>query len=300
MDLHIIFGPTASSKSKLAFSLWQQYGYPILSVDSRKVYKFADIGTNKYTMVNFIKSNPSMTVAGIDFLEPTEEISAYIYQQYVYDWLNKNEALLRERGGLIIHGGTGLYLDSILEGHGLLAEKDEFLRSELNALSLAELQEKARQNAKEKYALLNESDRSNPRRLIRLIENAIQKILPEKAEVPLVLQEMKKIWHLPTIEREQAYQIINERVWTYVDLGWLDEVANLLKKYGENIPALQMMGYRQLVKFMKENSNWQELARTKAQVFIDVIALIQQEHRRYAKRQVTWGKKYQAKLDINC
>ncbi len=243
-------------------------------------------------MVNFIKSNPSMTVAGIDFLEPTEEISAYIYQQYVYDWLNKNEALLRERGGLIIHGGTGLYLDSILEGHGLLAEKDEFLRSELNALSLAELQEKAKQSAKEKFASLNESDRGNPRRLIRLIENAMQKIAPEKAEVPLVLQEMKKIWHLPTIEREQAYQIINERVLTYIELGWLDEVVSLLAKYGAAAPALQMMGYRQLVKFMTENHNWQQLVDDRMPQFDAVLSEIQREHRRYAKRQITWGKKY--------
>ena len=115
MELHIIFGPTASSKTKMAQALWEQYHYPILSVDSRKVYKGADIGTNKYTMLKFLKENPEILVGGLDFLEPNQDVSVFIYQSYVYNWIADHEIEIKDAGGLIIHGGTGLYLDAILE-----------------------------------------------------------------------------------------------------------------------------------------------------------------------------------------
>lgn len=291
MELHIIFGQTASSKSKIAFGLWQKYGYPILSVDSRKVYKGADIGTNKYTMQGFMKENPTMLVGGLDFLEPDEDVSAHIYQQYVYGWLAEYEQEIRKADGLVLHGGTGLYLDAILEGKSLLSPKNMPLRLELERLSLPELQAAVRMYNLERYAGMNESDKKNPRRLIRVIENKSVDV-EKKVAVPAILQEAEKKWNLTSTSREEIYAIINARVLTYFTVGWLAEVESLLEKYGPKAQALQMMGYRQVVSFIETYPNYKELAEGASPEFEAMVVEIQQEHRRYAKRQETWLKKY--------
>lgn len=298
MTLHIIFGPTASSKSKTAFALWKQYRYPILSVDSRKVYKGADIGTNKYTMLRFIEENPSMVVGGIDFLSPNEAVSVYIYQQYAYKWITEHEQVIRERGGLIIHGGTGLYLDALLEGRSLLSQKNEELRNSLKDASVAQLQERANTVSPTLLAGLNQSDRMNPRRLIRVIEHAIAPEKETPVVVPAVLTDLQQIWHLPQISRELLYPIINARVETYFSLGWMDEVRSLHSTYGADAAALQMMGYKQLLSFLQSTSDCDKEMRDGSPRFIAMVADIQQEHRRYAKRQETWAKKYLRRSNI--
>lgn len=276
----------------MAFSLWKQHGYPILSVDSRKVYRGADIGTNKYTMLGFMKENPTMLVGGLDFLDPDEDISAYVYQQYAYNWLKDHENEIRRAGGLVMHGGTGLYLDAILEGKSLLQPKNTDLRADLEKLSVSELQASVRIHNLDRYATMNESDKKNPRRLIRAIENKTA-VAEKSVEIPSLIQDATKIWQITSLPRQEIYDIINARVLTYFRVGWLAEVETLLERWGSDAPALRMMGYRQVVTFMKEHDDWKLLASENSAEFQAVIADIQREHRRYAKRQETWLKKYQ-------
>lgn len=294
MELHIIFGPTATSKTVIAQKLWEKYHYPILSVDSRKVYKGADIGTNKLALLDFGHVHPEVLIGGIDFLEPNEEISVFTYQQHVYKWLKTYKSEIVKRGGLIIHGGTGLYLDAILEGKSLLSKKNELLRTELSLLTLVELQNKAESENAAAFSQLNQSDRMNPRRLVRVIENK-NIMLDEKKNIEDGIEyfiEAEKTWHWNLPAREELYKTINTRVHTYYEQGWLSEVEKLLEQFGENAPALQMMGYRQLVAFMLANHEWREQVKQESLAFKAVTEVIQQEHRRYAKRQETWAKKY--------
>jgi tRNA dimethylallyltransferase len=298
LQIHVIFGPTASGKGKLAISLWEKYGYPLLSVDSRKVYRGADIGTNKLITLNFIKNNPTALVGGLDIVDPNEPMSAYIYQQHVYKWLTTNEAAIRKAGGLVLHGGTGLYFDAILQGLSLLSPADDALRAELSLLNLELLQLRAKAVNAERFSQLNDSDRQNSRRLIRVIENAS---LPSNDQVKTfvhpIFADAEYIKYPLTTDRESLYEGMNTRVYRYLEEGWLEEVANLRKVWGDTAPALQMMGYRQLVTFMQNNENWRELAQVNAKEFLSVIETIQQEHRRYAKRQITWGKRANQTID---
>ncbi len=294
MELHIIFGPTAASKTKIAQDLWEKYHYPILSVDSRKVYTGADIGTNKLSILSFLSKNQTVLFGGIDFVSPDEKISVYDYQQYVYKWVETHFDEIKNAGGLIIHGGTGLYLDAILEGKSLLAKKNELLRAELEKFSLEELQIRAKKDNLEGYTKLNESDNKNPRRLIRVIENVGVENGPRFSSIAIedIFYNSKKIWHIQLPKRDELAIKINERVFKYFEEGWIKEVEQLLKKYSLNAPALQMMGYKQLVNFMSTHSNYQDLIDENSPKFLEIVAEIQREHRRYSKRQETWAKKY--------
>lgn len=294
MELHIFFGPTATSKTKIAQAFWEKHHYPILSVDSRKVYKLADIGTNKLSILEFKQMYPAVLFGGTDFLEPSAPVSVHIYQQYVYQWISEHLAEIEKAGGLIIHGGTGLYLDAILEGRTLLNPENSELRQELEHATVEELQKRAQKENPSGYSNMNDSDQKNPRRLIRVIEN---KELQEKPRVSThpsakFFSEAVKHWHIDIPPREVYNEAINTRVYKYLEQGWLDEVYKLLVQYGESAPALQMMGYRQLVQFILENEQWRDLAENKMPAFVSVIDVIQQEHRQYAKRQETWSKKY--------
>lgn len=300
MELHILFGPTATSKTKMAQAMWEKTGYPILSVDSRKVYKGADIGTNKVGLLEFTSTHPEVLVGGIDFREPDEEISVYVYQQEVFRWVEEHHEAIQAAGGMILHGGTGLYLDAILEGNSLLSPRDAGLREELEKLDLSGLQSRAQCVAQKNYELMNPSDQQNPRRLVRLIENATMgEFSMEKDESwsspPLsqVLAQSTRIWHIDIPPRAELWEVINARVHKYYEEGWLDEVDTLLKRYGPIAPALLMMGYRQLVAFMQANEDWRILVEHNDMKFQLVTQQIQLTHRQYAKRQETWAKKYQ-------
>lgn len=290
VQIHIIFGPTAASKTKIAQGLWDQYHYPILSVDSRKVYKGANIGTNKLSMLKFRESYPGALVGGIDFLDPTRGVNAYIYQQYVYKWIDDHKSEIDVAGGLIIHGGTGLYLDAIVEGRSFLSSRNSTLRTELEALSVEQLQQRAKEADIAAFKKMNHSDKQNPRRLVRVIENAgIPEVRDQRAEF---FSSAEIVWHITIPDRKTLYETINNRVLTYFSQGWLEEVASLLKQYGPDAAALKMMGYHQLVKFISQNKNWQQLVDDDMPQFQVVVSEIQQDHRRYAKRQETWAKKY--------
>jgi len=299
MELHILFGPTATSKTKLAQALWEKTHYPILSVDSRKVYQGADIGTNKLSLLNFMQAHPNVLVGGIDFVEPNDDTSVYIYQQKVFSWVEKYGGKILAAGGLIVHGGTGLYLDAILEGKSLLAPKNEDLRAELEKLPVLELQSRAKKESSSTYEKMNASDRLNPRRLIRVIENVALPTIKDTKDngwsapsVQKVLATSKRVWQINIPLREVLWPIINERVHQYYKEEWLDETWKLLGRYGPSAPALKMMGYRQLVEFMIANENWRDLAADDDPKFQAVTQQIQLAHRQYAKRQETWAKKY--------
>lgn len=296
MELHILFGATARGKTEQAQALWRQYHYPIVSVDSRKVYRGADIGTNKLSLLRFMHANPSVLVGGIDFLDPTEEISAYFYQQYMFAWFAQHEAEITQAGGIILHGGTGLYLDALLQGNDFCSPRNPELRAQLNVETVQELQQKAALLAPERFEKLTESDQQNPRRLIRLLENQQSSPPPpnqSKIQQPGFLVSATRIWHDEVFVREVLYQTINTRVERYLTEGWLAEVNELLRVYGKDAPALHMMGYKQLAAFMTANQNWEQLVHKRDAVFEQVLEEIKQAHRRYAKRQITWAKKYQ-------
>jgi tRNA dimethylallyltransferase len=290
MEIHAVFGPTASGKSKLAVRLAQQHQAPLISVDSRKVFKYLDIGTNKNEIKSYTKAH-NIQLFGIDLFEPTESVTVFAYREKVYQYLqqfvheNKTKTL-------VFFGGTGLYLDSLLFGLPLRSAAETGLRNELNSRSVIELQEIARDTSVKAFENLTESDKHNPRRLIRLIETANQSnddYSPPESMIKL-FERSHVTLHLPKVDRQQLYARIKERIHEYFENGWIEETKNLLRQY-ENAPALSIMGYREVAAFLTHSATHsggditQELSELKEQ--------ITQIHCNYAKRQLTWARRYE-------
>lgn len=166
-----IVGTTASGKTTLAVKLAKKYHGEIISVDSRQVYKYMDIGTGKdldeYTIIQNgkIKKIPYHL---IDVVHPNTDFNLGKFYKKASKAINE----ILNKGKLpIIAGGTGLYVQSIIDGYNLSSVKpDPKLRAELEKQSIVNLFNKLKKIDKKFTENLNHSDRNNKRRLIRYIE----------------------------------------------------------------------------------------------------------------------------------
>ncbi|MBI5356461.1 hypothetical protein HZB78_02510 [Candidatus Collierbacteria bacterium] len=164
----IISGPTAAGKTQLAFRLAKQFDGELISADSRQVYRGMDIGTGKEFPVQVKTQNSKLKIFGYDLVNPDEEWSAAHFVKLA----DKLIPEIQSRGRLpIIVGGTGLYIANLLNPPETLnIPPDRKLRAELEKPAVAELQDRLKKINQKRFEKMNESDRSNPRRLIRAIE----------------------------------------------------------------------------------------------------------------------------------
>ena len=155
--LIIILGPTASGKTKFAVKLAKIFNGEIISADSRQVYKNMDIGTGKD-----LKDYKNIPYHLIDICQPNEQFNLADFKIQAYEAIDK---VIKKNKTPLLVGGTGLYLQSVIEGWQLLKVKpNTLLRKKLAQKTLLQLQTQAK-----KYNL-NQSDFNNKRRLIRAIE----------------------------------------------------------------------------------------------------------------------------------
>ena len=173
--LLVILGPTSTGKTDLALSLAKRFDGEIISCDSRQVYINLDLGTGK------LPSQQKTLKKGKGFWE-IDGVKVWLYdvvsaklQYSVADYIKDAHKVLkdlRERGKLpIIVGGTGLYLKGLVEGlSNIDIPIDKELRKSLEKLSKEELQKKLINLSLKKWNQMNNSDRQNPRRLVRAIE----------------------------------------------------------------------------------------------------------------------------------
>src|SRR5260221_6942110 len=174
----VIGGPTSSGKTKLAIEIAKKFNGELINADSRQIYKYLDIGTNKGDLRRRdVDVSPSYSIDNIpvhlvSFLNPDERFSVYDYkilaEKTIADILNRGKVP-------IVVGGTGLYIDAIIKNYELLItdyELDPEYRNQLNNLTVKELQIELQAQSPKLLAQLNDSDRNNPRRLIRIIEKS--------------------------------------------------------------------------------------------------------------------------------
>ncbi|MCA9382086.1 tRNA (adenosine(37)-N6)-dimethylallyltransferase MiaA [Candidatus Dojkabacteria bacterium] len=279
-QLIVIFGPTASGKTDLSLDLAQKLGTEIINADSRQIYKYLNIGTAKPVPDDI--TSDEFLVKGIkhyliDFLDPKERYNAYEFGNES----KKVIAKLHQQNKIpILCGGTGLYID-VSTGRRKLQPTiiNEDLRAELNQLELKDLQVKAKKVNNKQYENLNESDKNNPRRLIRLIE----KTLNDSKTVPIQEEDYDVFYFCPEFDRDQLISRIEERVVEMFDSGWIEEVEELLSSgYTNQDPGLEIMGYAEILRYLDKEISKDEL-----------IELTKTAHRQYAKRQLTWMKQYQ-------
>jgi len=267
-----IGGPTASGKTSLAVELAKKFNGELINADSRQIYKYLDIGTNKGEIIskndqNFIDDIP---IHMIGFLNPDERYNVFEFKQEAIKLVNQ----IIEKGKLpIIVGGTGLYIDSIIKDYSLSGERNADLRHELEKLGVEELRNILINEHKAEFEGLNQSDKSNPQRLVRLIEK-----LKSPTKYSSKFNDFEYIFLYPKYDWDLLVQKINDRVEQMFKDGIIEEVQKVLSLgFSKDSAALKGTGYKEILMLLDGIINLQRC-----------IELVKISHRQYAKRQKTW------------
>lgn len=260
-----ILGPTASGKTDLSIYLAKALGSSIISGDAFQIYRHMDIGTAKVTKEE-ARGVPHYLV---DELEPSESYSAADFQEKAKKIIHREN----EAGRIpIVCGGTGLYIQGLLEGYSFLPKGKG--RSQWETL----LEEKGKEALIQALEAKGEKDiPPNPQRMVRKLElleagEGMEK--PKKADSLLFDGPVLGI----AMDRAVLYDRINKRVHLMIEAGLLDEVRHLLASgLSESSQALKGIGYKELIPVVKGERTLEEGE-----------ALIQKNTRHFAKRQLTW------------
>jgi len=303
MHTAVIAGPTSVGKTSLGLRLAKKYNAEIISADSRQVYRYLDIGTGKDVgdAAFFDKSNTllhdehdgftlgyylvdSVPIWLLDVVEPDQQFT-------VADFVRLStlivEDLRSREKNLFIVGGSGFYIKGLVQGYDTMGvPPDSTLRRELETQDLDKLQRLVADEAPERWKQLNQSDRQNPRRLIRAVEVARSPV-EASFETP-ALDTLVKIFL--TADRSYLDHAIDERVDARVQVGMFDELDDVLSRgYSWTDPGLDTLGYQQLAPYFDGE-------KTKDQVIDDWKTA----ERQYARKQLGWFKKSAGyrKLDV--
>lgn len=275
----VIAGPTASGKTALSIELAKKLGGEIISADSMQVYKDMNIGTAKITE----EEAQGIKHHLIDIISPDERYT-------VSNFKSDSEKIILDilvRGKFpIIVGGTGLYIDSLIYGIEYQEmEFDEKYREEL--MKIAETEEGLdilyRQAQKIDEEAMKKISKNDKKRIVRVLEifKATGKNKTEQERLSRIngVKYDYKVFAISR-ERENLYERINKRVDIMIEQGLIEEVKNIYEKYSKFPTAMQGLGYKEVVEYLKGNYTKQEM-----------IEIIKKETRRYAKRQLTWFRK---------
>jgi tRNA dimethylallyltransferase len=287
--LILLAGPTAVGKSEVVLALAEKLGGEIISVDSMQVYRGLDIGTAKPARVELERVPHHL----IDVVDLTESFDAAQFVGLARDAVE--EIRSRERVPILC-GGTGLYFKAFLEGLGQAPSADAALRAELEAMPLPDLLAELATKDPMTYETI---DRQNPRRVIRAVEVIRLTGKP--------YSQQRANWSGPASTHERGRgatcaiaerclfigltrsstdlgRRIDMRVEEMFRRGLVAETVELLKHgLAENRTAMQALGYRQVVEHLRG-----------ARSLAETIELVKIRTRQFAKRQMTWFKKYGA------
>lgn len=293
MKIIVITGQTATGKTKLALELSKKESGELINCDSRQIYKHLDIITGKDIInkefykykkfkslnIGYYLANDEVKLWLYDIVDPKQYFSSYNYQQCAFSVIKK---IFAEGKTPIIVGGAYFYLKHLLYGFDYRVPPNFPLREKLNNKSVDYLQKSLISLNPQIYNNLNESDRQNPRRLIRKIEIELD-ILPVTPTTPMspISPISPTIIGLCFQEKDRLSQAIEKRVEKRLKQGAIEEVERLLKMgYQETDPGLKTIGCQQIIKYLKGESTKKEAINQW------ITAEIQ-----YAKRQYTFMKK---------
>lgn len=271
-----IVGPTAVGKTDLTLALAKRYNGEVISGDAYQVYKHLDIGTAKPTF-DELDTIPHHL---INILEPNDDYSVSIFQQQaqsLIDQLNDNHVLP------ILSGGTGLYVQSLLENYNFNDIKpNTALRNELDELyakyGLDGLRQYAQNLAEKGGVEIRYTDKHRLYRAIELMTAGDYESLTRQTKEGLSYRG-------PVIglqrERSDLYNRINRRVEIMFEKCLVDEVKQLLKNgVNPNCQAFKGIGYKEVVQYLEGLISYDAC-----------VDLIQKNTRHFAKRQITWYKR---------
>ena len=266
MRIIVMIGPTGVGKTKLSISLAKKLDAYILNGDSMQVYKGLDIGTAK------IKENEKQGIKHFlfDIVEPTEDFNIYEYQKLGRELLNK---FIKENRNVIIVGGSGLYIKSLLYDYRFQEEEN---LNDYKDLTNEEILEKIKKVHDTNIHV------NNRKRLVREL-NKIENNNNIKSDI------FKKMYDFDvfglTTERDLLYKIVDDRVDMMVQEGLVAEVKKL---YDKNIRSKSIMtgiGYKELYDYFDKKVSLEE-----------AVNNIKKITRHFIKRQYTF---FNRQMDVN-
>ena len=269
-----ILGPTASGKTDIAAHLAAELSAEIISADSRQVYRRMDIGTGK-DLADYVVDGKRVPYHLIDIVEPGTKYNLFEYQRDFLEAYND----IRSRGkNVILCGGTGLYIESVLKGYRLIpVPENKELRHKLEGKSLLELTSiLERLKAENNSNMHNSTDVDTSKRAIRAIE--IEMAYKEAHIEERTFPKIDNVIIGLGIDRDLRRMKITRRLDQRLHDGMVDEVKSLLDS---GIPADDLIYYGLEYKFVTEyilgKLTFEEMHRSLE------IAIHQ-----FAKRQMTW------------
>ncbi|MBI4547453.1 MAG: tRNA (adenosine(37)-N6)-dimethylallyltransferase MiaA [Ignavibacteriae bacterium] len=269
----VLVGPTASGKTPVSLFIASQLNAEIISADSRQMYKYMDIGTAKPSP----EEREQVKHYFVDELLPDQAFNAG-----EFGWKGREiieDIFCRKKTPLVV-GGSGLYVQSLIDGFFEGPPADQELRKQLY--------DRLKTDGSEKLlaeliavdpASASRMLPSNRRRIIRALEVykltgvPISELKKNRTEIKFQSAFVGLQW-----ERQQLYRRINERVDRMIEQGLVEEVKTLRDLgYTFDCNALQTTGYKEVFEYLEGKLTYEQM-----------IGLIKRNTRRYAKRQLTW------------
>lgn len=273
--LYVVLGPTAVGKTALAIELAKKRQTEIISCDSRQFYKEMNIGTA-------VPSSKELKSITHHFIQHKSIHDTYNVGAFEQEALKKLKELFLEHQVVVMVGGSGLYIDAVCKGLSAFPEIDTSLRKELREnfknRGIEWLQNEVKKEDPNYYQTV---DVNNAHRLLRCLEvcrqtnQAFSSFRNKNKDTRFFNTQYIGL----EMSRDDLYERINHRVDIMIQNGLLEEVKSLLPY--QSLNALQTVGYRELFAFYRKEISLEE-----------AIEQIKKNTRRYAKRQLTWFKKY--------
>ncbi|BBO89419.1 tRNA (adenosine(37)-N6)-dimethylallyltransferase MiaA [Desulfosarcina ovata] len=271
----VVCGPTGAGKTGFAIDLARRFNGEIIGADSMQIYRHMDIGTAKPTPAEQAAVLHHM----IDIVDPDEDFDAAAYAAMAGDIVRR--VVARGRRAFVV-GGTGLYIKALIYGLFEQGPSDAAVRERLRAQAQAD------------------GGEAMYRKLARIDPTAAGRIHPNDTYRTLRALEIYKITGKPLSVVQQRhgfreprftsleiglswprpilYDRINRRVDEMMAQGFLDEVGQLLAAgYTRDLKSMQSLGYRHLAAVIEGEA-----------ILDDTLRTLKRDHRRYAKRQLTW------------
>ncbi|MEG1409852.1 MAG: tRNA (adenosine(37)-N6)-dimethylallyltransferase MiaA [Terrisporobacter sp.] len=278
IPLIILTGPTAVGKTVLSIELAKNLNAEIISADSMQIYKYMDIGSAKVTD----KEMNGVVHHMIDEVTPNYAFSVSEFQKRSEKYI---EDIHEREKSVLVTGGTGLYLNSLIYNMDFAKSNGN---SKLREALENELAEKGIDYMHEKLKSLDDEvasriHKNNTKRVIRALEVCLDGKKMQDFSNDLKYNDK----YLPIIivlnrDREILYNRINKRVDIMMEAGLIEEVKQLLDMgYDKDLISMQGIGYKEIVKYLEGMYTLEE-----------AVEIIKRDSRRYAKRQITWFKRY--------
>ena len=271
----IIAGPTAVGKTSVAIEVAKHFGTEIISADSRQCFKELKIGVARPT-------DEELAAVQHHFISShsiNQKLTAATFEEYA---LNKATELFQKHNVVVMVGGTGLYIKAFAEGMDIIPEVPVAIHNEITfsykEKGLEWLQEEIKKHDPQFW---EKGETKNPQRMMRALEvvKATGKSVFDFRKGEKKQRDFNIIKIALELPKEELHKNINHRVDKMMEDGLLQEVESLLPY--QHLNALQTVGYKELFAYFKN-----EISITEA------VEAIKQNTRQYAKRQLTWFRKY--------